>query len=117
MISIVDDDASICDATRALIRSLGYMARTFRSAEEFLVSDEATESCCLITDVQLAGLNGLELQRRLIAAGSKIPIIFITAFSDENVRNRALDAGAIGFLIKPFEEEHLIACLQKALSA
>jgi FixJ family two-component response regulator len=116
MISIVDDDQSVREATKALVRSLGYSARTFASAEEFLSSDHVDYTCCLITDVQMSGLSGIELQKRLIAEGRCVPIVFITAFPDERVRSRALNAGAIGFLSKPFSDESLIHCLDTALA-
>jgi FixJ family two-component response regulator len=115
-ISIVDDDESVREATRALVRALGYGALTFASAEEFLSSDHVDETCCLITDVQMTGLSGVELQKRLIAEGRRVPVIFITAFPDERTRSRALDAGAIGFLSKPFSDENLIHCLDRALA-
>jgi len=115
MISIVDDDESVREATKELIRSLGYSVAVFASAEEFLLSAQLSETACLISDVQMPGLSGIDLQRRLIADGHKMPIIFITAFPDERTRNRALGAGAIGFLSKPYREESLIGCLSEAL--
>jgi FixJ family two-component response regulator len=114
MISIVDDDESVRDATEGLINSLGYPAATFASAEEFLNSDRVNDTTCLITDVQMPGLSGIELQRRLIAQGCTIPTIFVTAFPDERTRERALTAGAVGYLSKPFREESLIKCLDTA---
>jgi FixJ family two-component response regulator len=115
-ISIVDDDESVREATKALVRSLGYGALTFASAEEFLSSDHVDDTCCVITDVQMAGLSGVELQKRLIAEGHRVPIIFITAFPDERTRSRVLNAGAIGYLSKPFSDESLIQCLDAALA-
>ena len=115
MISIIDDDESVREATKGLIRSLGYVAPTFASAEEFLKSDRVHDSSCLITDVQMPGMSGIELQDRLIAQGHRLPIIFITAYPEANVRGRALEAGALGFLSKPFSEENLIMCLGEAL--
>lgn len=116
MISIVDDDELVREGTKALVRSLGYGAHTFASAEEFLGSNHVDDTCCLITDVQMQGLSGVELQRRLIAEGHRMPIIFITAFPDERTRSRVLNAGAIGFLSKPFSDENLIHCLDAALA-
>ena len=116
MISIVDDDASVREATRGLVRSLGYRAATFGSAEEFLTSERVHDTSCLIADVQMPGLSGLELQSHLIAEGHPMPMIFITAFPEARVRTQALEAGAFGFLSKPFDEENLIACLDKALT-
>lgn len=115
MIAIVDDDASNRDATKHLVRSLGYGATTFASAEEYLRSDCIEDTSCLITDVRMPGMSGIELQERLIAHGHRIPVIFMTAFFDEYIRSRTLRAGALGFLIKPFEDTSLISCLDKAL--
>ena len=115
MISIVDDDESIREATKCLVRSLGFEAATFCSAEEFLGSGHVKLTACLITDVQMPGLSGVELQDRLIADGYRLPVIFITAFPDERIRRRVFQAGAIGFLDKPFSEDHLIEHLNEAL--
>ena len=115
MISIVDDDESVRESTKALVRSLGYSARTFASAEEFLDSDP-DETSCLILDVQMKGLSGVELLEHLIAEGRYTPVIFITAFPDERIRNHALEAGAVGFLRKPFGDEKLTRCLDAALA-
>ena len=117
MISIVDDDESVREATKELLRSLGYAAAAFASAEDFLQSEQLSTTDCLISDVQMPGLSGIDLQRRLIADGHRMPIIFITAFPDERVRARALGAGAIGFLTKPYREESLIECLGQALKS
>jgi FixJ family two-component response regulator len=115
MISIVDDDESVRESTKALVRSLGYSARTFASAEEFLQSD-LDDTSCLILDVQMTGLSGVELQARLIADGRRTPIIFITGFADERTRDQALRSGAIGFLRKPVSDEKLIHYIDSALS-
>jgi FixJ family two-component response regulator len=117
MISIVDDDELVREGTKALVRSLGYGAHTFASAEEFLSSSYVDDTSCLITDVQMEGLSGIELQRRLIAKGHRMPIIFITAFPDERTQSRVLNAGAIGFLSKPFSDENLMLCLATALAS
>ena len=117
MISIVDDDASVREATQALVRSLGHPAATFSSAEEFLESDRLNDTSCLITDVQMSGMDGIELQGRLSAAGRHCPVIVVTASPDAGLRARALAAGAVGVLGKPFSEEMLIACLDGALTA
>ena len=114
MLSIVDDDESVRELTKALVRSLGYAARTFPSAEEFLRS-KLEETSCLILDVQMKGLSGIELQERLISAGRPIPIIFITAVLDEQIRNQVLEAGAIDILSKPFSDDRLASCLISAL--
>jgi FixJ family two-component response regulator len=117
VISIIDDDQSVRDATTCLIRSLGYVAAAFASAEDFLRSEHVDDTAVLITDVQMPGLNGLELQERLLETGRSVPVIFITAFPEEKIRSRALAAGACGFLKKPFDEQSLIGCLDRALAA
>ncbi len=117
MISIVDDDAAVREATRALVRSLGHPATAFASADEFLNSGRLHETSCLITDVQMPGMTGIELQDRLNRAGPHCPVIVVTASPDANLRERALAAGAVGVLGKPFSEETLIACLDGALTA
>jgi FixJ family two-component response regulator len=114
LISIVDDDALARDGIRELVESLGYQARTFVSAKHFLESDVIAETSCLITDLQMPGLNGLELQETLRSQGRCIPIILITAFPNEKHRYRALEGGALGFLSKPFDETSLIQCLTTA---
>lgn len=115
MISIVDDDASVREATESLVRSLGYDAATFSSAEEYLRSNRVRGSSCVITDLHMCGMSGAELQNRLIADSNPTPIIFMTAFFDEKVRRQVLGAGAVGFLRKPFDDERLIECLDRAL--
>jgi FixJ family two-component response regulator len=117
MISIVDDDEFVREATEELVRSLGYTAAGFASAEDFLQSEHLSTTACLISDVQMPGLSGIDLQRRLIADGHRVPIIFITAFPDERTRAQALGAGAVGFLTKPYREESLIECLSQALKS
>jgi FixJ family two-component response regulator len=117
LIAIVDDDPAVREATKALGRSLGYGASTFASADEFLKSDQVHDTSCLIADVHMPVMSGIELQDWLIARGHCIPIIFITANPDENVRIRALKAGALGFLSKPFDDDHLLRHLDKALKA
>ena len=117
VISIVDDDKSVREAISALVRSLGTAASTFASAEDFLDSDRVDDTSCLITDVQMSGLSGVELQNRLIADGRLIPIIGVTAYPEESIRTQMLRAGAIGFLSKPFNDECLINCLATALKS
>jgi FixJ family two-component response regulator len=116
-IAIVDDDDAVREAMKTLVRSLGYRASTFASADEFLNSGQADDTSFLITDVQMPGLSGIELQDRLAVRGHRIPIIFITAYSDENVRTRAIKAGALAFLIKPIDPHQLVDHLEKALKA
>ena len=115
MISIVEDDASVREATKGLVRSLGYATATFASAEEYLQSDYVRNTSCLITDLQMPGMSGADLQDRLIADGHRTPVIFVTAYPEERIRARALGAGAFGFLSKPFDDETLIECLDRAL--
>jgi FixJ family two-component response regulator len=115
LISIVDDDEAMREATKGLLRSHGYRAATFGSAEEFLQSDNLGNTDCLIADVQMPGLSGIDLQHSLIARGVQMPTIFITAFPEEGTRTRAMTAGAVGYLGKPFSEESLLKCLDSAL--
>jgi FixJ family two-component response regulator len=115
MISIVDDDESVREATKGLVRSLGYTAATFASAEEFLSSGRVRDTSCVIADVQMPGLSGIDLQGQLAAQGLALPVIFITAFPDERTRRRAIDAGAVDYLSKPFSDEQLVSCLEVAL--
>jgi FixJ family two-component response regulator len=117
MISVVDDDQSMRDATSRLVRSLGFAVATFASAEAFLESDRIEDTSCLITDVQMPGLSGVDLQNRLIADGRLVPIIGVTAFPEESIRTQMLEAGAVGFLSKPFNDECLIDCIATALKS
>jgi FixJ family two-component response regulator len=115
VISIIDDDGSVRTAIYNLVRSLGYIVHTFASAEEFLRSPQLNGTSCVIADVQMPTMSGVELQTLLLAQGHRVPFIFITAFPVESVRARALKAGAICFLTKPFDGETLIECLDVAL--
>ena len=114
-ISVIDDDVSVRGATHNLVRSLGYAVHTFASAEEFLRSSHLCDTSCVITDVRMPNMSGLELQAQLLSRGHRLPFIFITAFSVESDQARALRAGAVGYLTKPFDGEALIACLDAAL--
>ena len=114
-ISVVDDDESMREAIRGLMRSLGYTAQAFRSAEEFLTSHQVPHTSCLIADVQMPGMTGLELHRHLVASGKTIPTILITAYPDDRVRERALGDGVVGYLSKPFDENDLLACIRSSL--
>jgi FixJ family two-component response regulator len=115
LISIIDDDASVRIATNNLLSSHGYLVDTFASAEEFLQSDRLNDLSCVIADVQMPAMSGLDLLIHMRAHGYGAPFIFITAFPEESVRARALKAGAICFLAKPFAGPTLINCLEVAL--
>ena len=115
VISVIDDDASVRAATNNLLRSHGYTVHTFASAEEFLRSAHLNDTSCVIADVQMSVMSGLDLLTLMRTQGYRAPFIFITAFPDESVRARALKAGAIGFLAKPFAGPALIKCLDTAL--
>lgn len=116
LVSIIDDDESVRDSTKTLLRSLGYRVATFSSAVTFLDAEAATETRCLILDIAMPDMSGLELQGILNASGSDVKVVFVTAHDNDANRKRALDAGAVGFLCKPFEARDLIAALQRALS-
>jgi FixJ family two-component response regulator len=116
MIAIVEDDASVRVATECLVRSLGFVACTFASAEEFLQFPRLNDTSCVIADVQMPGMSGIELQSRLISLGRCTPIIFMTAFPEESIRARAMQAGAMCFLGKPVDVQRLIECLDKAVN-
>ena len=116
-IAIVDDDEAVREATKTLVRSLGYNASMFASAEEFLNSEQFGNTSCLITDLQMPGLSGIDLQDRLIASGHRIPVIFITGFPDDTARTRAMKAGAVCFLSKPYDADQLLGYIDKALKA
>ena len=115
VITIVDDDESVREATMSLMRALGFLAEAFPCAEDFLTSDGLQRTSCLIADVRMPGMSGLELYRRLVASGKPIPTVLITAHSDDGVRARALKAGIICYLTKPFREDDLLGCIRSAL--
>src|SRR4029077_6691263 len=115
IISVVDDDESTRKSTTLLIESLGFEAAGFESADSLLKSSQLEETSCLIIDVRMAGMNGLQLQSHLAAAGYKIPIIFITAYDDKESRRRAMQAGAVAFLAKPFTADLLLQTVHSAL--
>ena len=115
LIAIVDDDEAVREATKSLVRSLGYNASTFGSADEFLKSEQVHDTSCLIIDWHLPGLSGIDLQDHLVARGHRIPIIFMTGYPDDSKQARAMKAGAVCFLSKPFMDDHLIECIEKAL--
>jgi FixJ family two-component response regulator len=115
LIAIVDDDALARDGIGELVASLGYEAVTFSSAQHFLASSVITKTTCLITDLQMPGLNGLELQEATRSQGYCTPVILVTAYPNEQNRKRALDNGAVGVLNKPFDEGLLIRCINAAI--
>ena len=114
LISIVDDDEALRNSLDDLVQSIGFRTQGFPSAEEFLNSSQARDTACLILDVRMPGMNGLDLQRRIVVTGWRIPIIFITSHADDNARARALEAGAVAFLHKPFREEELLRAIDAA---
>lgn len=118
VISVVDDDHSVRESLARLIRSVGFDVQVFESAEHFLSSGRGREADCLILDIRMPGMNGLELQRELTASDCELPVIFITAHgSDEHVRARALAAGAVDYLLKPLKEEEVLKAIDAALNS
>ena len=115
VVSIVDDDASVRRSTRRLLRSSGFRAEAFASAEEFLESKSAAKTACLILDLRMPGMSGLELQRRLTQNGDPVPIIFLSAHASEEDERFALRAGAVQFLRKPSSKEALLGAIRDAL--
>ena len=115
LILIVDDDESVRRSTRLLIESFGFRAEVFESAQEFLKRGDLNGASCLIVDVQMPGMDGLQLQTRLAAIGRSIPIVFITAYDSKESRRRAMQAGAVAFLGKPFSDEQLLQCIRSAI--
>jgi FixJ family two-component response regulator len=116
IISIVDDDESVREAIESLMKSVGYSARVFPSASDFLGSGFLNSTDCLILDVQLPGMSGLELQNHLIASNCRVPIVFISAHCTAESRARAIEAGAVGFLQKPFSEDALLNAISSSLA-
>jgi FixJ family two-component response regulator len=116
VITIIDDDHSVLVATQLLVTSFGFETRAFSSAEEFLQSSSLNETACLISDIHMPVVSGIELQRVLRSQGRDIPTILMTAFSDENIKSRAIAGGAVCFLLKPFDARTLLACIKTALS-
>ena len=117
LIAVVDDDLAIREAATSLLKSNGFRTHVFPSAEAFLNSPYLLETKCLILDVQMPGMSGLELQRQLIASGQRIPIIFISAHESQDIRREVLRVGAVTFLGKPFSEEALLPAIRRALGA
>lgn len=115
LISIIDDDASLRGALVRLVRSLGYGARGFASAEDFLRNGTGHGFACVITDIQMPGMSGIELKRHLAAEGCPLPVIMITARAEREIEEQARASGAVCFLRKPFEADVIVRCLEKAL--
>ena len=117
LVAIVDDDDSMRDALQGLLKAVGLSAQAFASAEEFLRSGQHRQTACLITDIRMPGMSGLELQAQLNAEPCRIPTIFITAHGDAKLRMQALRAGAVEFLAKPFDDEALLESVRGALQS
>jgi FixJ family two-component response regulator len=115
LVAVVDDDPAICEATISLLEANGFRTRSFCSAMEFLNSRQLDETGCLILDLRLSGMSGLELQRHLTAENRRIPIIFISAHGTPEAREEVMRAGAVAFLSKPFSEEALLNSIRLAL--
>ena len=117
LVAIVDDDDSVRIALEGLLKSAGLTARAFESAEEFIESGQQRQTACLIADIRMPGMSGLELQAKLNAEHCRIPIVFITAHGDAKMRMQALRAGAVEFLAKPFNDEALLESVRAALES
>jgi FixJ family two-component response regulator len=115
LIAVVDDDESVREAATNLFRSMGFAVQAFASAEDFLSSGSLERTSCLVLDVQMPGMGGLNLQSHLAATGRHIPIVFVTGYPDDRVRSTALQSGAVCFLIKPFNEDDLLDGLRSVL--
>jgi FixJ family two-component response regulator len=115
-VSIIDDDISVRIALGAIVRSMDLTATTFASGQDFLHSAGFSDTACIVADVQMPGISGIELQQTLTGMGLRIPMVFITAYPDERVRTKALDGGAVCFLNKPFDGPSIIGCIERALS-
>ena len=115
MVAVVDDDKSVRESLPDLLVEFGFRSKVFSSAEEFLASDAVSQMRCLVLDIAMPGMTGFDLQEELKVRGYKIPIVFITAQDDETVRKRALESGAVGFLLKPFSDTAVLKALNTAL--
>lgn len=116
IVSVVDDDASLRRSVRNLLTSVGFLVQAFASAEEFLESPHRANTRCLVLDLRMAGMNGLDLLKHLGAIGSQIPVVVLTAHGDDEARRRALEAGAVAFLGKPFRGDALLDAVRAALN-
>ena len=117
LVAIVDDDDLMRSALQGMLKSVGLLSQTFASAEEFLTSGQQHKTACLIADIRMPGMSGLELQAKLSAERCRIPTIFITAHGDEKMRMQALRAGAVEFLAKPFDDDALLESVRAALES
>jgi FixJ family two-component response regulator len=117
LVAVVEDDRFFRDSMKRLMRSLGYNVEIFPSATDFLASPCLADTACLIADVHMPGMTGVELHEHLVASGFAIPTILVTAYADDNLRTRALGAGVVCYLTKPVDETHLVRCLQDALDS
>jgi FixJ family two-component response regulator len=117
LISIIDDDESVREGTTDLIKAMGFVAAAFQRADDFLNSHHLRSTSCLIADVRMPGMTGLELHNRLVGSGNSIPTILITAFPNDRDRARALRAGVVCYLAKPYKDDDLLACIRSALES
>jgi FixJ family two-component response regulator len=115
VVSVVDDDVSLRRSLRNLLNSVGFEVETFESAEAFLASDSRERAACLVLDLRMPGMGGLDLLSHLAATGSRLPVIVLTAHGDDDARRRSLDAGAVAFLIKPFQSAALLDAIQRVV--
>ena len=117
VVAIVDDDEPLREALGSVMKAAGFSSRAFASAEEFLACDDCGDTACLILDVRLPGMSGIELQKRLITANSQLPIIFVTAHGDASLQDSLMRAGAAAFLYKPVRSEALLKEIRRALES
>ena len=117
LIAVVDDDDSVRESLSGLFRSVGFTVQVFASAADFLASRDLRTTDCVILDMRMPGMTGLELQRRLVVSHPDVPVIFMTAHDDAHTRSQALSSGAVEYLIKPFSEAALLDAVQAALTA
>ena len=115
-IAIVDDDPSVRTAIHGVLRSAGFKAISFASGEDFLAADQVDHPVCVITDIKMPGMSGFDLQERLTRDGNEVPVIFISSHGTEKTRGRALEAGAIGFLDKPFDDDALLELIRRLVA-
>ena len=117
VVAIVDDDESACEGTMDLLKAMGFVAKGSRSAEDFLQSSHLRHTACVVTDMRMSGMTGLELYDHLVQSGKTIPTILVTAFPNDRDRARALKAGVVCYLAKPFNDQDLLRCVRSALES